>query len=349
MDDRIDRKVRATLFLSEERREKIRNSGLSLEEFFNRVMDRYEYYSLDRWEEGSFWINQYRVGLFMSETINFCFSQFEDRKLYEAGQEMGRMARVSLRYEESDLLEQASTQKILNDLSKLFGWGFFTIENDKIIITKPIFSSPYFIYGFLEGLLKVKLNIIESFNYKIVLEVQKETNIIPQSERALIDLLYKYQHDLEDAKSIEDVAKTTVITISKVMVFNQIGFGVVENSNFRFLFTLPKNATLPHDWSLSLDETGVTWRMVKIGRTSFEAEDRAAPEQLQGEDAPLIRTELMVPIKMHEDIVAFLHVQSNRLNPFRYREHRLLETIAMYVTSTLYRIESERSKPTNKG
>jgi GAF domain len=343
MDDKVDRKVRATLFLSEERRKNIRNSGLSLEEFFNRVMDRYEYYSLDKWEEGSFWINQYRVGLFMSETINFCFSQFEDRKLYEAGQEMGRMSRVSLRYEENDVTEQASTQRILDDLNNLFGWGYFTVENDKIVLTNPIFSSPYFIYGFLEGLLKIKLNIVESFSSRIMFDVQKEADTIPQSERALIDLLYKFQLDLEEAKTIEEVAKITVTSISKSIVFNHIGFGVIDDSNFRFLYTLPKNAALPHDWTLSLDETGVTWRMVKIGRTSFEMDNRDMPEETPIEkEIPLIRTELMVPIKTHNKIVAFLHVQSNRLNPFKYREHRLLETMAMYVTNTLYRLESEK-------
>jgi len=343
MDDKVDRKVRATLFLSEDRRENIRNSGLSLEEFFNRVMDRYEYYSLDKWEEGSFWINQYRVGLFMSETINYCFSQFEDRKLYEAGQEMGRMARVSLRYEEGEVIKQASTQHILDDLNKLFGWGYFTAENDRIVMTNPIFSSPYFIYGFLEGLLRIKLNIVESFSSRIMFDIQKEADTIPQSEKALIDLIYRFQLDLEEAKTIDEVARITVTSISKVIVFNQIGFGVIEDSAFRFLYTLPKDAALPHDWTLSLDETGVTWRMVKIGRTSFEMENR---ETLDGSpentELPLIRTELMVPIKNHGEIVAFLHVQSNRLNPFRYREHRLLETLAMYITNTLYRLESDK-------
>jgi hypothetical protein len=339
MPPNSEKKVKATLFLPKKRRDMIRESGLSVEKFFDRVLDKYDYYSIDNWDNGIFWIQKYRVGVFLADTINYCFSLFEDRKIYEAGQEMGRRARITLKYEEGDSERNNSISKIMEDLNSLFGWGSFSVEDNTIVLRQPLFTSPYFIYGFLETLLKETLNIVESTNNRIVFELQQNKTAITHSESALLDLLYQYQLKLEEAKTIQEIAKATVTTISNSMVYNTIDFGVIDKEGaFKFIFTIPKDLPPPPDWSISLDETGVTYRMTKIGRTDFIKEDRSVePEN----EAPIIRTELMIPIKKQGEIVAFIYVQSNRLNPFRYREHRILETLAMNVASSLFRIQSE--------
>jgi hypothetical protein len=61
---------------------------------------------------------------------------------------------------------------ILERQNAFTGWGFYTLEEHMIIVTTPIFTKPYFLQGYLEGLLNLKLTILESvpdrFVYKIV-------------------------------------------------------------------------------------------------------------------------------------------------------------------------------------
>jgi hypothetical protein len=261
--------------------------------------------------------------------------------MYDEGLEMGRMARISLRYEESDLEEQILHTNILEDMNQMFGWGYFTAEDNQIYLTKPIFTSPYFIYGFLEGVMKIKLNIVESYSNRIVFDIQNEAEIVSTGEKAILDLIYNFNSELEKAKTIEEIANITVNAISKSIVYNQIGFGLIDNDDFKFLYTLPKNHNLPDNWTPNLDKTGITKREVKVGRTLFGIENRKAPIEMSEKiEAPIISTEMLIPINKQGKLIAFIHIQSNRPNAFKYREHKILETMVTCITNTMYRIET---------
>ena len=63
-------------------------------------------------------------------------------------------------------------ERIIKRQNMYTGWGHYVLEENMIIIITPIFTKPYFLQGYLEGLLKVKLTILESvpdrFVYKII-------------------------------------------------------------------------------------------------------------------------------------------------------------------------------------
>ena len=50
----MSKKVKATLYISTEKREKIKRSGLSLEEYCNKIYNAYENFHMDTWNNGSF-------------------------------------------------------------------------------------------------------------------------------------------------------------------------------------------------------------------------------------------------------------------------------------------------------
>lgn len=84
----MTRKVKATLYIQEDKREKIRKSGMSLEEYFNKIFDTYEKFRLDTWRDGCFMMEYFRVCLLRAETLNSLLDNIEGEKQYEIGREL---------------------------------------------------------------------------------------------------------------------------------------------------------------------------------------------------------------------------------------------------------------------
>ena len=165
-------KIKATLFISKDKREKIRRSGLSLEEYFKRLYEAHERFNMDRWTDGCFWIRQFRVCLLRSEMLNSMLDHIDKDTLRKFGVEIGEKARSCFEYGfELDPVNDISRRKILEVWNDLSGWGDFTMENGRIIIKMPIFTKPLFLQGYLEGALNLKLTLIDSHPDRITLKV----------------------------------------------------------------------------------------------------------------------------------------------------------------------------------
>ena len=160
---KMAKKIKATLFISEDKREKIRRSGLSLEAYFNRMYDMFERFTMDRWIDGCFWINIFRVSLICSETFNFILDHFNEETLLRVGREVGENIQQIFKYGfDLEPVDDTSQRKILEHLSAISGWGNFAFESRAIIIKNPIFNKPFFLQGYLESTLNLKLKLIES-------------------------------------------------------------------------------------------------------------------------------------------------------------------------------------------
>jgi len=166
-------KVKATLFISEEKREKIRNSGLSLEEYFDRLYEMHERFSMDKWNDGYFSLGYFRVCLLRAETLNLLLTHFGDKDLYKVGREVGEQLRSTITngFNHYIQLDDESKKEMISNLNRFSGWGHFNLENETIIITMPFFTKPFFIQGYIEGLLNVKLAIIESYPDRMAFKI----------------------------------------------------------------------------------------------------------------------------------------------------------------------------------
>ena len=167
----MSKKIKATLFISDDKREEIRRTGLSLEDYFNRIYDTYKRFSMDKWEEGAFWIGLLRVCLLRVETLNLILDQFEDEDLLEVGRSAGHMRNSIMKYKSNlQPVDEESRRKILESINYC-GWGNHNMKNNTIIITMPIFTKPYFIQGYLESLLNLKLTLIEAHPDRISFKI----------------------------------------------------------------------------------------------------------------------------------------------------------------------------------
>ena len=166
------KKVKATLYISEDKREAIRSSGLSLEEYFNRIYDTHQRFGMDRWDEGVFKAEYFRVCLLRAETLNSITDRFKDEEIYEVGKEIGEKFRYTWKNSLKHHFTSADRpeRQMVNFLNRFTGWGNFTFEGDTIIITQPVFNKPYFLQGYLEGLLNCKQTLVESLPDRLVFQ-----------------------------------------------------------------------------------------------------------------------------------------------------------------------------------
>ena len=165
------KKIKATLFISEDKREKIRRSGLSLEEYFNRLYETHERFDMDRWTEGHFWIKYFRFCFLRSETLNRILDHFDDETLMKLGREVGENLQKNLKYSLREAVDDTPQEEILEHLSMIKGWGNFILDDGAIIVLTPVFTKPSFIQGYLEGVLNLELILVESHPDRMVFNI----------------------------------------------------------------------------------------------------------------------------------------------------------------------------------
>jgi hypothetical protein len=169
----VSDKIKSTLYIDKSKRDTIRQSGLSLEEYCNRLFELQESFNISNWKDGVFKINHFRVGLFRAETINLIINHIDEKPQRELGKKIGENFRLIIENRILKIPLDADMGKtILERQNSFTGWGFYTLEEHIIIVTTPIFTKPYFLQGYLEGLLNLKLTVLESvpdrFVYKMV-------------------------------------------------------------------------------------------------------------------------------------------------------------------------------------
>lgn len=165
-------KVKSTLYIAEEKREKIRRSGLSMEEYINRLFEMYERLSMDKWRDGYFCIEYFRVCLLRAETLNVILDHFGDEDLYKVGRKVGEQLHLTITTVKHRInLDDEYKVKMIGYLNQFSGWGHFTLDDETIIITMPFFTKPFFVQGYIEGLLNAKLTIIESYPDRMTFKI----------------------------------------------------------------------------------------------------------------------------------------------------------------------------------
>ena len=172
------KKVKSTLYISEDKREMIRRSGLSIEAFCDKLFDMYYRFNIYKWKDGYFSIDYFRVCFLPAETLNLILDHFDKDGLYKTGLAAGKQLRSTMEkgFDLNIKLDDKSSKKILDDITKFSGWGCFTMKSDMIIITNPIFTKPHFIQGYLEGLMGVKLTLFEAYQDRVSFKINSNPN-----------------------------------------------------------------------------------------------------------------------------------------------------------------------------
>ena len=158
-----------------------------------------------------------------------------------------------------------------------------------------------------------------------------------------LEALHNHASQLSLLETREDVAHWTMEVIRELLGMEIGTFGIVEQN--KVVFREYKENSLTDE--LDINARGITLRAIRTGETQLVPDTRKDPDYIMGSTnrGVITLTELDVPIKIDEKVVAIINLESWELDAFSYEDRRLVETLAEHVSSALSRI-SYRSRLT---
>ena len=164
-----------------------------------------------------------------------------------------------------------------------------------------------------------------------------------------LEVLHEHTSQLKGVTGIDEVARLTFDAIEQVLGFHLGNFSVVEGDMLNEIHT--RGFEPKEEYLLPLDGRGVSIRAIRTGMTQLVPDIRLDEDYLigpvQGFYEPL--SELVVPVKINERVIAVINVENEKLNAFTRDDQKLLEILAGYVAFTIFNIQlldAERSYKT---
>jgi len=160
----------------------------------------------------------------------------------------------------------------------------------------------------------------------------------PGGEGKLLALL-RHAKELAQASTTAEIARATLDTVKTVLGYDFGTFGLIEGLNIHFI----ESTGFPNfeGMSLPLDGTGITVRAVKTGETQRiddVSHDPAYIDVLSSRLNITTRSELDVPIKIGDEVVAIINLESEKPAAFKQDDATLVELFSEHVASALDRI-----------
>ncbi|MGD2200729.1 MAG: GAF domain-containing protein, partial [Candidatus Bathyarchaeota archaeon] len=185
--------------------------------------------------------------------------------------------------------------------------------------------------------LDVRLMEILAAHYSVALvRLERQRESREYEER--LEALHKHASDLASSSSLLEVGEKTFDAIKSVLGFDLGSFVVVEGSVIRYIYTsgleTGERAELP------LDGPSITVRAVRTGEPQLVPDVRLDEDfiigRAEGRYKPL--SELAVPIKIFNEVIGAINIESEELNKFTEEDQRLLEIFASHVASAMSRL-----------
>lgn len=148
-----------------------------------------------------------------------------------------------------------------------------------------------------------------------------------------LEALHEHAVELSNAGTIDQIANSSLRVIERILGFNYVAFGVVEGNLLKFI----RNSGHGNVHALPMDGPGIAVRAVKTGETQLILDTRKNEDTVSARlgETPETLSELYVPIKVDDEVVAMINVESEEAEAFNKEDQKLLETLAQNVASSL--------------
>ena len=120
-------------------------------------------FTVHKWNERGVYVNSFRA-VFESETMSsLFFSKFTPTDQYELGETAGSQSPIAdvVRLFHGGNPTDVESRLLVLGLLQDNGWGSISLNDGLIVLASPFYPSP-FIRGYLESLLDVKLEVVET-------------------------------------------------------------------------------------------------------------------------------------------------------------------------------------------
>ncbi|MCW3989191.1 MAG: GAF domain-containing protein [Candidatus Bathyarchaeota archaeon] len=154
-----------------------------------------------------------------------------------------------------------------------------------------------------------------------------------------LEALHRYAPELAQAETLAEIGEKTFDAIESVLGFEFGSLSVVEGDLLRHVYIRGFEGREPLE--MPLDGPGVTVRAVRTGETQLVPDTRKDEDFVPGyaEGAYEVISELAVPVKIDDEVMAVLNAGSDRVNAYDADDRRLLEILTHHVSSALDRLK----------
>ncbi len=152
-----------------------------------------------------------------------------------------------------------------------------------------------------------------------------------------LEALHRHAAELIEAKSKEEIAEVTFNVIEQVLGYNHMSIGFVEGGYLKL--SLLRRIGMPLE--LPLDGRGITVRAVRTGESQLVQNVEEDEDYIPGPSNVHYPTlsELDVPVKVREKVLAVINVESEKPHDFTERDQKVIEVFAELVATALERLQ----------
>ena len=159
----------------------------------------------------------------------------------------------------------------------------------------------------------------------------------PGEEGKLLAML-SHAKELAQASTIPEIARATLDTVKSVLGYDLGTFAVVEEKGIHFI----ESTGFPNFQRIRipLDGTGISVRAVNTGATQIVDDVTRDPSHLAVTSHRLgiqTKSELDVPVKIGEDVVAIINLESIKPAAFKPHDATLVELFSEHVAAAIQR------------
>jgi PAS domain S-box-containing protein len=157
------------------------------------------------------------------------------------------------------------------------------------------------------------------------------------------EALHNISRDLGNAKSLQEVMRITLTTISGLLGFHWSGIGFIEDDVLRYYLRTGDDRY--GGGLLLLNRPSITLRAIKAGRAQLVKDTRLDPDYFKPPNGPPIQmlSELSVPIIIDGVVEGIINIEDEEINSFNENDQKLIQTLAYHVASAIINIRSREN------
>jgi PAS domain S-box-containing protein len=153
--------------------------------------------------------------------------------------------------------------------------------------------------------------------------------------RERLEALHSHAINLALASNIEEIARNTLDAIEMVFSVLDIEFIIARDETLQLIDR--KGPGTPVRTSVPFDEPGIITKAARTKRSVIVSDVRSDPDYFEARTKTL--SELAVPVKINDDLLAILNLESPNEGAFTIEDQKLLEIFAGHVASAIMRIK----------
>ena len=151
--------------------------------------------------------------------------------------------------------------------------------------------------------------------------------------------IHRHTLKLRNTRDAKEVSKNTLDGVEEIFGFQKTSFSLVDGKIIKPV-EIRSDAPLART-EIPLDDVGLIAKVARTGESVLLSDVRNETDYFMARESTM--SELTVPVKIGDEVVAVINIESSELDAFSSEDQRLVETFAEHVASAIS-LHEESSK-----